>query len=566
MSDTTTENNPTTHRGVTISEWLFVIATIVVVLIISSLPYVYAYMTVPPDKAFMGLAINVPDHGQYFSWMRELTYANLSANKLTPEPNEPVFFNLLWWGLGRLGHFLGFEGYAEMYQLLRVVAVTLFLLLTYRMSAWFFEDILMRRTAFLICTFASGFGWLLIVFRELFMETDYPLDILMLIFTSEGITLFCAWGFPHFLGAALYIFAFDLMLRGQTYQKYSYAVAAGIVTLFFAWQHAYDLALVYGILGSFGLAVWVRDRKPPIYLIVSGLIIFVISVWPGLYSVWLTSANPLWKEVLAQFDNAGVFTPMPWFIPVLMGPAFLLALVRAVLNNPLKFQGLSDNELFLKVWFWVNFALLYIPTDFQIHMLNGWQLPIAILATEGLFYYILPSVRNLLQPKIKNPVWIKYGLVGVMILIIIPTNLYLLLWRFSELRRHDYPYFLYQDELKTMEWLENNASPDEVVLSSETTGQYIPAKTGMFVFLGHWAQTLDYFNKREMVSEFFDPTTTDDRRQQILQNCNPNYECDVDYILYGPAERLLGDYQPESAPFLEKIHSENTVELYRVKF
>jgi len=547
-------------------EWVFVIGVIALVLFTSSLPYIFAYTTVPADKVFMGLSFNVPDHGQYFSWYRELSEAHLSANKLTPEkPNEPVFFNLLWWMLGRLGTGLGFETYQPMYQFLRLIAIPLFLLMTYRLSAWFFEDIWMRRTAFLIATLSSGFGWMLIVFRELFMSNDYPLDILMLIFTSEGNTFFCAMSFPHFLGAALYIFAFDLMLRGQATKKYSYAVGAGLITLFFGLQHTYDLALVYGILGLFGLAVWARDRTPPLYLIISGVIIFALSVWPGIYSVWLTSsANPIWQEVLAQFDNAGVFTPMPWFVPVLMGLPLLLALWAAIKANPFKLQAVNDDDLFLKVWFWGNFVLLYIPTDFQIHMFNGWQIPIALLATQALFQDVIPFVTKYLQPKISNSQTIKYLVIGCLVLLIIPTNLYLLLWRLSELRRYDYPYYLHQDEVTTLTWLEANTNDDEVVLSSLTVGQYVPALAGNFAFLSHWAQTVDFFTKQDMVQEFFTETTSDERRIEILTNCNTSYTCQVDYVLYGPAERQLGDYHPDNAPFLEKIETIEQVEIYKV--
>ena len=103
-----------------VSEWWFVAGTIIFVLILTSVPYLYAYLSAPADKQFMGVLVNVPDHAQYFSWMRELTGAHLSANKLTPEPNKPVFFNLLWWGMGRIGQLLGVS-YAGMFQLLRLV-------------------------------------------------------------------------------------------------------------------------------------------------------------------------------------------------------------------------------------------------------------------------------------------------------------------------------------------------------------------------------------------------------------------------------------------------------------
>ncbi len=89
------------------TERYFVAGVIVITLILTSLPYLYGYLSCPADKKFMGIMLDVPDHGQYFSWMRELAHAPLASNKLTPEPNRAIFFNLLWWMMGKLGKWLG---------------------------------------------------------------------------------------------------------------------------------------------------------------------------------------------------------------------------------------------------------------------------------------------------------------------------------------------------------------------------------------------------------------------------------------------------------------------------
>ncbi len=94
-------------RAIEKDEWRFVGTVIVFVLVITSLPYLYAYISTPPDKHFMGIMLDVPDHVQYFWWMRELTTANVIPNKLTPEANDPIFFNLLWWLLARVSKPLG---------------------------------------------------------------------------------------------------------------------------------------------------------------------------------------------------------------------------------------------------------------------------------------------------------------------------------------------------------------------------------------------------------------------------------------------------------------------------
>lgn len=547
--------SPTISRA----EWRFVALIVLSVLFITSLPYLFAWLTTPAHKQFMGIMLDVPDHGQYFSWMRELTDAHLAANKLTPEPNEPVFFNLLWWGLGRLGRLFG-VGYAGMFQVLRVVATALFLPLVYLFCAWFLPERGRRQTAFLLICFSAGLGWMIIAYRNLFMSEELPLQWLLDVYIAEGNTFLSILGYPHFIGAALYIAVFYLILRGEETKQYRYAVYGGLLALFLGWQHAYDLVLVYGILGAYALLVWLRDKKFPWFLAQNLIILGLISWWPALYSVILTSLDPLWEEVLAQFANAGVYTPPPLHLLIFFGPLLWLAIVGLFRLRPHHLSQLDNKTLFLVAWFVANFFLLYIPTDFQVHMLNGWQVPMGILATLALYEWLTPGLAAAayrLRPSF-SPHWVQKAVPLLFLLVVIPTNLYLWLWRFDELRRYDYPYYLYQDELAAFAWLEQNANSDDVVLSSLTTGQYIPALTGTHAFLAHWAQTLDFFGKSEMVEQFFTTQTDPTQRQAILQQYS------VDYILYGPTEQILGNYDPASAPYLTLVFASETTQIYQV--
>lgn len=555
MSATTAERKAISlPQAVALSEWGFVAITILITLVITSLPYVYAYLSTPANKQFMGIMLDVPDHVQYFSWMRELSHAFLASNKLTPEPNRPIFFNLLWLGMGRLGIILDLN-FAGMFQLLRVFATTLFLFLAYRVCSWFLEDRLMRRTAFLLISFTSGFGWVLVLLKYTLAHGQLllPLDV----YIAEGNTFLDILGYPHFVAAVLYIFVFDLILRGQVKTQLRYALAAGLVALFQGWQHAYDLILVYGILGSYIIFVFLRDRKLPVYLIKATFLVGIISCSPALYSVWLTTADPVWKAVLSQFSNAGVFTPPLWQLPILFGPIFLLSLFTIIKRNPLHLERFNDRDLFILAWFLISFGLIYVPTDYQIHMLNGWQVPMAILATQGLFKYIIPWLQKYFGRTWSIPS-IHRAAAAALVLIVLPTNIYLFTWRYTDLAKHDYPYYLYKDELSAMKWIESNAKPQDVVLSSLTTGQYIPALTGTNAFLAHWAQTLDFYGKTEMVQEFFNPATSDARRKQIIDQYN------VRYIFYGPSEQELGGYNPDRSSLISVVFTTPTVKVYAV--
>ena len=538
-------------------EWVFVSKITFLVLVLTSLPYLYGYLSAPYGKTFMGIMLDVPDHVQYFSWMRELTTSNIVSNKLTSEANDPIFFNLLWWLMARVSKPFGI-GFSGAIQLLRFTATIIFFVLAYRLCARVFEDQLRRQTAFLITVFTSGFGWLLVLLKYTVLDGSliFPLDL----YVAEGNTFLCILGYPHFIAAASYIYIFDLVLRGQEKGQLRYGVLAGLLALFLGWQHTYDLISIYGVLFAYAGVCWLRDRKFPTYLFWSGLMIGSISGWPALYSVILTSKEPLWREVLAQFANAGVFTPSLFHLPILLGSAFIAAILKVINDNPLRLKGVRDVDLFIRVWFLFTFILIYLPVDYQIHLLNGWQVPIAILAAWWLFDTGVPWLGRLFEKFGRT--WTKEQVrkiaVIAFILLIIPTNLYLFLWRFTELSRHTYPYYLYDDEIAAMSWIEENADSDDVVLSSLTTGQYIPAWTGTHAFIAHWAFTVDYYTKTDIVSTFFSEETDDHYRQDILRTHN------VDYVLVGPAEKDLGSADFHSVPFMDEVFKTPLVEVYKV--
>jgi hypothetical protein len=540
-------------------EWRFVWAIIVAVLVLTSLPYLYGYLSSPPDRQFMGLMLDVPDHGQYLSWWRGFQSSLLISNKLTPEANEPFFFNLLWWVLAQISRWTGL-GYAPVYQAFRWIAGGSFLWVAYRLMAQFLPDVSQRRTAFLLVTFSSGLGWVLVVLKYTLSKGEllFPLDV----YIAEGNSFLCILGYPHFAFAAAFIaLTFEFIWRGWKEEQTKYMVIAGVLALLLGWMHAYDLLLIYGIMGTFALLVWWKRRAFPWRLFWGGVIVFALSCSGAIYSVVLTTVDPLWEEVLAQFANAGVYTPSPPHLVILFG--FSLIVAAATWVGLAWRKRWSEENLFVMGWFLAGAVLNYIPTDFQIHLLNSWQIPMMILVTKGLYEFIAPVIAQW-----KFRIWnLEFGIgdrakrliVVAFALAVLPTNVYLWAWRFVDLERHNYPFYLHRDDVAALDWLRENTSPDDVVLCSLTVGQYVPALSGNTAFLAHWAQTVDFYDKRNRVARFFDAAAPDEERAETVRAFG------VGYVLRGPAERELGDYDPAIAPWLVLTFSRPQVDVYRVK-
>lgn len=536
-------NTPQEHTQISAPEWRFVAWITLAVLLVTSLPYAYGYLSAPPDKQFMGLMLDVPDHGQYLSWWRGFQGALLISNKLTSEPNEPLFFNLLWWGLAQVSRLTGLR-YAPLFQIFRWVAGASFLWALYRLIAQWLPETGPRRAAFLLTTFTSGLGWVLIVLKYTWLKGNLPLKLALDVYIAEGNSFLCILAFPHFTLALTFIaLIFESIYRWWRGGRKRDILAAGLLALLLGWTHTYDLLIIYGVTAAFALAIWLRERCFPWRLFWGELTIVALSCSGAIYSLVLTTLDPLWEQVLAQFANAGVYTPSPLHLLLLFGFPLVGAMVTVVMW--IRRRRWDDASLFLTVWFLTGAMLDYVPTDFQIHMLNSWQIPMALLVIGGLYDW---ARRTALRQ------WA--GLACA--LLILPTNVYLWSWRFVELARHDYPYYLHRSEVSALRWLDEHAAADAVVLSSLTIGQYIPALSGQTAFLAHWAQTVDFYGKQERVTHFFDAAASDEERRATVHRFG------IDYVFYGPVERALGDYDPAHADWLTPVFTAPQVTLYRV--
>lgn len=534
--------SPHNRRLALLFEWRLVGVAILAMLALTSVPYIYAYMSTPADRHYIGLMMGVPDHLQYFSWMRDLSKQALASNRLTSEPNAPAFFNLLWWSAGRLGALTGLD-YPALFQIMRVLAIALCLSSAYAFFQTVIDDQRQRRLAFLIFAFGGGLGvlWVVLKYIQRLADVPFPDDI----YTAEANTFFISLAFPHFtMATGLLSATFTFILMALRKQRLMYALGAGGVAMVLGLQHTYDLIIVYVVLAVFGLLLWVRDRQFPRFYMLCAVCVGVLSGPPSAYMFLLVKMNPVWGAVLAQFGNAGVFTPSLPHIMLLMGLPLWLALIKI---RPALFSSQNDGEMFVAVWFICYFGLIYIPTDFQIHMLLGWQIPTAVLASKAL-YRVMDLWRGL---STRIP---ARAMLSIALLLMVLTNIYILGWRFVELRRHAEPYYMSQDQRMALDWLEANTTSDDIVFAPLAFGQFVPMWSDARAFLAHWANTLDFYGKVERVQKVFDPATSQVDREAIL------HSADVDYVVVTSAEPVPWAVEPE----YQAVFHQGDVTIYRL--
>jgi hypothetical protein len=493
-------------RAEPVRDYLLVGGLALALVSVTALPYLFAYAVAGSDHQFMGIVLNVPDTAQYYSWARESMHSVFIENKLTPERGAAVFFNLFWWCIGRLAA-VTHLGIAETTQLIRPLVGMLYISAIYWVIGLAAHDRRERWTAALVAILGGGLGWLLVAGKQFTGELASPLDV----YITEANTFLTVMAFPHqAMAGALQIAALGLGALAFERRSGRLAALAGLAGVLLGVQHGYDLLIVYVVTGGLGLLLSLRDGSW-LRNIGLGALICAPSMPVALYLALLTSRSPIWRGVLAQYGNAGVYTPTPPHLLVLMGIPLLVLLaglpllVRRRAHVRRWFATASAPDLLMWTWLVLGFLLLYIPTDFQIKMLACWQVPVGLAATRVILGWSLPLVPTLL------------------VLAVLPVNIYLFTWRFVDLGRVSQPYYLTRDEIAALQWLDTNSTPRDVVLSSEKLGQYVPSASGNSAFLAHWAETLDYYTKQRLVRQFFEPTSTDLDRAAILDAYDVRY-------------------------------------------
>ncbi len=114
------------------------------------------------------------------------------------------------------------------------------------------------------------------------------------------------------------------------------------------------------------------------------------------------------------------------------------------------------------------------------------------------------------------------------------------------------------DAWQAMQWLSVHHQQSDRALSSPGTGQLLPAWAGVQVYVGHYSETLDYFQKIRNVGAVLKPGQPESTVRAFLRDNG------ITLLYWGPDEALTG-YQPNGQPFLQKVHQDGTVTIYRVE-
>ena len=231
---------------------------------------------------------------------------------------------------------------------------------------------------------------------------------------------------------------------------------------------------------------WMARERPPVPRRWLGLAMFLGLPLPVLFvNRWTLSREPMWGNVVARLD---FYTPDPFRLALGLGAAFFIVI--------LTFDGFlrpnrSAGERMAKAWLLVVLAFAYVPMfNWRYHLLNGIQIPLAILATQGLRRTAFRAMLRR-RSRASAPWWprVLRGWAGVrtasgaVIVLCCLSGVNLILSYGYEAGQVAEPTYLPKAEVAALDWMRREVPRDALVLATYATGNYIPRLAGQRVFV-----------------------------------------------------------------------------------
>ena len=479
----------------------FIVTILFIIIIIISLPFVYAQFSGGSNYVFSGFLLNPQDGNSYLAKMQEGWSGSWQFTlPYTAEPGSGTYLFLFYLFLGHLARWLNLPLLVVFHTARILATIGLFWVLSVFLSRFLKLEAISARRIFLLLAFCSGVGWLAFPFGA--FTSDF--------WVAEAYPFLSAYANPHFpLGLALLLGIFILVEEAPGVLR---NIAIFLMSLFLAVVLPFGVVIA-GLLLC-GLAVWKWIEKKAVDW--QGVIAFGMGGVPFvLYQEWVSQTYPV-----LQGWNAQNLTPSPpiWDFILSFSPIFLLAIYGVWVAWQARQQGSGMRLLIL--WFIVGFVLIYFPFSLQRRFMLGFYIPAACLGVIGL--------QRIIREHAKKWIWPLTFFLSML------TNVLLIMAGVFGVQTHSPAIFLEKPESQALAWLSTNTPPGSIILASPEMGLFIPADSGQRVLYGHPFETVNAAQEKAKVQTFFaGGLTLTDQEKFISDN-------KIGYIFWGPREQALG--------------------------
>jgi len=534
----------------------------------------YHAKEVQPERKFELVHNFYTDYNFYLSRIRQGLEKNRTVTeKYTSEPHEGSLIQIFYLWLGRVGASVRvpWERPGDVYHVARVVMALLVLALIGK-----------------FCQKAFPQRWALIAFLLAVTASTWPKWQNWPV--GSPITLISGWRFggymswfsvmdslqritfiPHVLaGQALIVFLVMALSDREILAKPGNWIFLGILALLLGLVFPPGLLLV-GVACGYLILLELREvgsKKWWKESVLPRLSVGVISAPSLLYLALMVTIYP-WKR-LVEFD---VLNPVAFKLSeylLAMGPVLPLGLAGLVLALRKKSVALRPAVAWALAFLTLFIGFHFVP---QQHPLRYSEVlphvPLAIL-TAYLFYTLAGWRGYSNWSNWSNWTnWVKLVPITIILLGLgVMYSSYLWQRDFVDHKLHSswplvpsgsYVMYPLKNFIDGMTFLRGNTPRTSVVLSRETTGNYLPVYAGNTAYFGH-ANTVKYEEKKWLVQGFFAGQMNAEQALQWLK------EAGIAYIFFGPQEQEAGSTArlEKLYPFLSAVYENPQVVIFKV--
>jgi hypothetical protein len=530
------------HPPISGREWRRVLIFGVLLMLLTLVPYLLGALTASDESVFSGFLFGVQDGSSYMGKMRLGVQGDWAFTLFyTPQPHDPAPFIFLPYIVPGQLIGLAFDpsdpalpaAMRVTYHTMRVIFGVLLIAVLYAFAAAFLRQSRDRFLALIFMVLGGGLGWLLIAIGELPPELYIP----------EWFTFFLLLALPHLaLARAALIGGFLLLMGGYSRDRWAVpALLAGLSWLISGMAVPFYLAVIYAVLGAWGLAAWLRDRAFPWRLFRAALLAGAVTLPYFAYNLLLFTADPFFAGWSAQNLLA---TPPPLHVVLAYLPLGLLAIIGA--RAAWRLARADGRWALLIGWPVIVPILIYLPLNVQRRLAESVIVALGVLAALGV---------SRLADRVGG--WRRVAIPAV----IITSSSSFVIMIGSLLVPLDAgpPVMHPATQVAALHWLDDQSAADAIALSAYDTGNILPVYTNLRPFVGHTVETVNADARIATVEQFFSGALTAAERAALYA------ADDVRYIIYGPAEReLAGDTPPNWLDDAAPIYEADDYSIYQV--
>ncbi len=516
--------------------WLAIVTFLI--LVYSSIPNWVGYAAETETLSYKGAFFDPQDYAVHISMLRAGMQGDWAYRfRFTTEPHTIAYTRMFYIILGQINRVLHLSPII-LFEIARWFFGALALLSLYALASRVFEELWWRRIAFLLAVFASGLGWMQLMMGWN-LGTVTPIDFWLIdAYVFFGLALFPHFAFVTALLCLAFAFYLDFLFTAN-WKRFAWV---GAFALFVQFVNPIAFMLVDITFLVATIAYWVQKEKieKTQLLALGGLAILQVPLL--LYNFMLLTFDPVWSQFTQQ--NQTLSPPLFYYLW-----GFGLLWIFALVGGVFAFRHHKIALIASTAWVLVGLALAYAPFPIQRRFLHGITIPLAFLGTQGLMTFS----RFILRKTPFGATRIRI-LIGLTIFLLSFSSIYLVLGRSLCLFNHPDEYY-YDNSLDyALDWLQENATPNDFVISTAPSGQLIAQNTELRVYLGHEAETLKYAYKSQLIDTFY--------RGEADTNWLVN--ADSAWVLYGPYEQRISLDNKIYSLMLEKKYQYNDVIIYHV--